>query len=32
MDSAIRKLWEVSGRETGIALEVTSADHVAPAG
>jgi NAD(P)-dependent dehydrogenase (short-subunit alcohol dehydrogenase family) len=32
MDAAIRKLWEVSERETGIALEVTPAGHVAAAG
>jgi NAD(P)-dependent dehydrogenase (short-subunit alcohol dehydrogenase family) len=31
MDSAIRKLWEVSERETGIALEVSPAGQVAPA-
>ena len=32
MDAAIRKLWEVSERETGIALEVTPAGRVAAGG
>jgi NAD(P)-dependent dehydrogenase (short-subunit alcohol dehydrogenase family) len=32
MDAAIRKLWQVSERETGIALEVTSTGRVAAGG